>query len=338
MDYLTLLATIAPVFLIIGAGYVIRRIRWLNAEADASLMRVIVNLLYPCLILDTILGNRALDDPGNVLLAPLVGFGTVVLGYAVSYLAAPIFGLREPRQRRTFGFAAGIYNYGYLALPLAQKLFDTPAGNSRTTAVLFIHNLGVEVALWTVGLLLLQGRERNSLPDAVRASAPAERRFQLPPTLARVLNPPVVAILFAAALHFAGARHWMPGVALSAVHSLGAAAIPLGLVLTGATFADEMRNLSGRNYLGVGIGACALRLALLPILFLALAKWLPAPVELQRVILIQAAMPSAVIPVLLSRHYGGDAGIAMRIVLITSLAALLTIPLWIQLGTKWLGW
>ncbi|HEX8312204.1 MAG TPA: AEC family transporter [Chthoniobacteraceae bacterium] len=339
MDYLTLLATIAPVFLIIGAGYVIRRIRWLNAEADASLMRVIVNLLYPCLILDTILGNRALDDPGNVILAPLVGFGTVVLGYAASYLLAPIFGLREPRQRRTFAFTAGIYNYGYLALPLAQKLFDAPAGDSRTTAVLFIHNLGVEVALWTVGLLLLQGRSHEaSPPKAADESTPTRRSFQLPPTLTRVLNPPVLAILFAAALHFAGARHWMPGVALSAVHSLGAAAIPLGLVLTGATFADEMRNLSGRNHLGVGIGACALRLGLLPILFLALAKWLPAPVELQRVILIQAAMPSAVIPVLLARHYGGDAGTAMRIVLITSLAALLTIPLWIQLGTQWLGW
>jgi hypothetical protein len=107
VDYLTLLATVAPVFLIIAAGYGIRRVGWLDEQADASLMRVIVNLLYPCLILDTILGNRALDEPGNVLLAPLVGFGTVVLGYALCYLAAPAFQLREPRRRRTFAFTAG---------------------------------------------------------------------------------------------------------------------------------------------------------------------------------------------------------------------------------------
>ena len=327
MDYLTLRATVAPVFLIIAAGYGIRRLGWLDEQADASLMRVIVNLLYPCLILDTILGNRALDEPGNVLLAPLVGFGTVVLGYALCYLAAPAFQLREPRRRRTFAFTAGMYNYGYLALPLAYKLFDAPAGNTRTTGVLFIHNLGVEIALWTVGLLLVQGNTgagAGSRGEAVGAA------------LRRILNAPVLAILFAAGLHFAGARHWMPSVALTAVHSMGAAAIPLGLILTGATFADQMRNLGGEQRLGVSLGACVLRLAILPLIFLALAQWLPCAVELRRVILIQAAMPAAVIPVIIAKHYGGDPGTAMRIVLITSLAGLVTIPFWIQMGLRWI--
>src|SRR6516225_4138391 len=119
-----------------AAGWLIRRAGWLTAEADASLLRIIVNLLTPCLILDTILGNPALEKAGNVLLAPVVGFGTVALGYAVCYLAAPLFGAGESRQRRTFAFTAGLYNYGYLAIPIAQKSFG-----SETSGVLFIHNL-----------------------------------------------------------------------------------------------------------------------------------------------------------------------------------------------------
>src|ERR1700749_4771005 len=95
-DYLPLLAAVAPIFLIIAAGWIIRRIGWLTEEADASLLRVICNLLYPCLILDTILGKPAMEKPGNVFLAPLVGFTTVVLGYAVSYFAAPLFRATEP--------------------------------------------------------------------------------------------------------------------------------------------------------------------------------------------------------------------------------------------------
>src|SRR6516225_2949922 len=126
-----------------AAGWLIRRAGWLTAEADASLLRVIVNLLTPCLILDTILGNRALEKPGNVLLAPVAGFTTVVLGYAVSYFTAPLFQAGEPRARKTFAFTTGIYNYGYLALPIAQARFG-----SGTSGVLFIHNVGVEVALW----------------------------------------------------------------------------------------------------------------------------------------------------------------------------------------------
>src|SRR6187549_1376798 len=103
-SYLTLLAAVAPVFLIVGSGYLILRIGWLTEEADASLMRVIVNLLYPCLILQTVLGNPALEHAGNVLLAPAVGFVTVALGYAISYLAAPLFAIRDARQRGTFAF------------------------------------------------------------------------------------------------------------------------------------------------------------------------------------------------------------------------------------------
>ena len=312
-EYLPLLAAVAPVFLIILTGWLIRRIGWLTEEADASLLRVIVNLLYPCLILDTILGNKALEKAGNVLLAPVVGFGTVALGYGLCYALAPLFGARESRQRRTFAFTTGIYNYGYLALPIAQLRFG-----SETSGVLFIHNLGVEIALWTVGIMIISGRTSGG-------------------GWRQIFNGPVIAILCAALLHFAGARTWMPSVALTAVHSLGATALPLGLILTGATFADQMRALSARSEPLGTFGACVLRLAVLPLIMLALARWLPCPIELRRVIVIQAAMPCAVIPVLLSKHYGGDPAASLRIILWTSAIGLLTIPFWLQLGFRWIG-
>jgi predicted permease len=56
---------------------------------------------------------------------------------------------------------------------------------------------------------------------------------------------------------------------------------------------------------------------------------------LRRIIVVQAAMPCAVIPVLLSKHYGGDPALSMRIVLVTTALGLLTIPLWIQAGLWW---
>jgi predicted permease len=289
-EYLPLLLAVTPVFLTIVAGWGIRRVGWLSETADASLLRVVLNLLFPCLILDTLLGNRALDQAGNLLLAPAAGFATVALGYAISYLAAPVFGVREPRQRRTFAFTAGIYNYGYIPLPLIQKFFDH--SDQRTSAVLFTHNIGVEIALWTVGVLLVSGA--------------SPRR-----ALGRLFNAPVLTILLAVGLHFAGARGWLPGFVLETVHRLGAAAIPLG--------------------------GCVLRLGLLPLLMLALARWLPGPIELRQVILVQAAMPCAVMPVILSKHYGGDPATALRLVLATSALALLTMPFWLQLGLRWIA-
>ena len=339
-EYLPLLAAVAPVFVIIGLGWLIRRIGWLTEEADASLLRVIVNLLYPCLILDTILGNRALEKIGNVLLAPVAGFVTVALGYLICFAATPLFGAGEPRQRRTFAFTTGIYNYGYIALPIAQMRFG-----AETSGVLFIHNVGVEIALWTVGIMLISGKGMDPgkarrfhlrLPSK-RNSDGGKELLSFPYRIPAFINAPVIAILAAAALHFTGARTWLPGVALASIHTLGGIAIPLGILLTGATFADQMSALGARSRALTTAGACLLRLGVLPLLMLALARWLPAPIELRRVIMIQAAMPCAMIPVILAKHYGGDPAAAMRIILFTSALGLLTIPFWLQLGLRWVG-
>ena len=65
-----------PVFGIIIVGLLIRKLAWLSEEADRSLLQVNINLLFPCLILDSTLGNPALSKASNLILAPLVGVGT----------------------------------------------------------------------------------------------------------------------------------------------------------------------------------------------------------------------------------------------------------------------
>lgn len=313
MDLLTLLGTVAPVFLVIAAGYAVFRVGWLSTEAEGSLLRLVVNLLYPCLILQTVMANAAVMKPENLVLPPLAGFATAAFGFLASYAAAPLFGLREPRVRRTFAFATGIYNYGYIPLPVVGTLFGQGA-----TTVLFIHNIGVETALWTVGVVMLAG---TSPRDAWR----------------HIFTPPVIAIAVAVGLHFTGAAYWMPGFLLSAIRIMGAAAVPLGLLLTGATFADQARSLKSQPGAAVAFGSCLLRLGLLPLSLLALARWLPCSPELREVIMVQAAMPSAMVPVILAKHYGGDPATALRIVLITSALGLITIPLWLKFGLVVIG-
>ena len=99
----TVLGAVVPVFLIIVIGWAMRRVDWLTEEADASLLRVLINLLMPCLILDSLLGSKALSNPANVLLPPLVGFGTVTLGLAVAWCVQRWIPARVASTRRTSG-------------------------------------------------------------------------------------------------------------------------------------------------------------------------------------------------------------------------------------------
>lgn len=209
-----------PIFLIIGSGFFCRRIGWLNEEADRSLMSVVVNLLYPTFIFSYILGNEALRQPSNLILPPLVGFTTIVAGFGVAMLLARRFKIGNQKDCRTFAFTTGLYNYGYFPVPIIALLFDR-----ETTGVLLVHNVGVEIAMWSLGVGFI-----------LSANDPK-------PIWRRVLSAPVISILIAVPLNLLRVDTYLPNFAFEAIDLLGHSAIPLGLLLIGATFADLARGV-----------------------------------------------------------------------------------------------
>lgn len=312
-EFSTVLNAVIPVFVIIAAGLGIRRLNWLTEGADHSLFRVVVNFLLPCLILDTVMSNPAARDWRNLALAPIVGFLIVAASVGLAWFVSRWLGFSGLPTRRTFAITAGLQNYAYIPLPLTLLLFD-----ERTTGILFLHNLGAEVCIWTVALMLITGG---------RATGGWQQIF----------NPPLIAILLALAMNFGGISSHIPTALTTALHLLGQCAFPLALLLVGATIADHLSELrSGEGWWKV-TPALLLRLGILPIGILLTAKYLPASIELKQVLVIEAAMPSAMVPVIIARHYGGDPGTALRIVIGTSVISLITTPLWIRFGMHWLG-
>jgi len=307
------LGAVIPIFGIMAVGLLLRKLDWLTEEADHSLLRVTINLLFPCLILDAALGNPALARWSNLVLAPAVGFATLALGMALGLAFRRVAGLKDPKAARTFAATVGIYNYSYLATPLAVLLFG-----SETTGVLFVHNVGVEFGMWTLGVMLLSG-------------AGIGRDWR------KVVNAPLVAILLALALNALGLNRHLPKPALTGIHWLGQCAIPIALLLIGAVIADHLKEFHSAWGWRVMGTAVLLRLAILPVLFLLLARYLPASVELKRVIVLQSAMPSAVFPIVMARHYGGDAPTSLRVVIATAIVGLVTMPIWIRVGLKFAG-
>ena len=308
----TILNAVVPVFAVMGLGVFIRKLNWLTEEADKSLMRVCVNVLLPCLILDKSLGNPALSQPSNLLLAPLLGYAVVAVGMLLAFWARPLHGLRDAAAQRTFAVTVGMHNYGYVPLPLALLLFD-----QKTAGVLFLHIIGVEMAMWTLGVMVLSGG--------------ATRDWR------KLLNAPLIAIVLAITLNALGWNTQIPEVMTTGVHWLGGCAIPLALILIGAIMADHLGEFHSANGWRVISTALLLRIGVLPLLFLILAKYLPMTTEHQRVLVLEAAMPTAVFPVVLAKLYQGDPATAMRAVLSTAVVSLVTIPLWLKFGMKLLA-
>jgi malate permease and related proteins len=311
--YGQLFLIILPVFGIVVLGVLLRRAHILREEAEESLFNLVIKVLTPCLIFDSVAGNAALREQGNVVFAPLAGFGLTLLGLATAYLFGRLIGLQLGAGLRTFALTAGIANYGYLPLPIMEALFGP-----ESRGLLLVHNMGVEAAIWTGGVLVVSGL---SLRAGWR----------------RLVNAPLIALVVALAVNLAGWSPLVPDVVWTGARLLGACAIPLGLLMTGVSVQPHLGDPGKLWAPRISLGACLVRVAVLPVLFLLVARFAPVSVELKRVIVVQSAMPTAVISIIIARVYGGQPLTAVQIVLVTTTLALFTIPFWIQTGLRWIG-
>ena len=321
MNFAVILQAILPVYLLVGVGLALRRFKVVTSEMEKGMLKLVIYCLYPCLILDKTLGNDLVRRADVLAWGVGLGFGLILIGMGVSYLLGLAMGLKPGNGRRTFCVAVGVQNYGYIAIPMLAALF-VMGGDDRVSGVLFIHSLGVEIALWMVGIMVMTGSI-----------------FGNPKLL---INGPTVAVVMG--VLFSSTGGWqifeesgggVVGASLRQSMSwLGACAFPMGLVLIGATMYD----LLGKEKLSpqITIGSIVIRLAIMPMVILAAAKYLPIIPELKQVLVVQAAMPAAVSPIIVARHYGGSPGVAVQAVLATSLVALITMPLWISWGVRFI--
>ena len=323
------LAAILAMFSIVGVGLLLRRTGRLTRDVEQPLLRLTIDLLLPCLIFDRVIKTDAFSNPQNLWLPPLLGFGLVAVGIlialCVGLLPARHSGLKTWKQRRTFAACVGIVNYGFVPIPLVLALFP---GDGRTLGVLFVQNLGVELSVWTIVLFAMIGKFDGK-------------------ALRRLINGPNIAIVASVTLNLLGNSRFVPAAfhehvapcfdfLLMTIQMLGAAGIPLSIILIGAIFADhfhreEIKERLPRT-LKIAFWSVLIRLVVMPVIFVSLAVVLPCTVEIKRVLIVHGAMGSAIFPMVLAKHYGGEPKTAFDTILSNAILSVITLPLWVAVG------
>jgi predicted permease len=314
-DLLPIFSRVMGVFLVMVAGAVARRFGWVTRDADASLSRLTAYLLLPALFVDRILGNSEFQLAGSAWVPPAIGLvataSQLLLAFAFARRVGRHIGLASDGSQRAFALSVGLCNYGYIPLPLAQHFYPD------AEVSLILHNVGVDLALWSVGIWVIGGGQGGS----------NRQRF---------FSPPVLAIVAAFAIKQLGAEALIPAPVMQMAGALGQCAVPLGLALSGAILFDFASQVPWRNAIRTILAACGFRLLAMPLLLLVAASLLPLTPPMRQVMLLQAAMPSAVFAVILARLFDKDVATAVQVVLATSVVGTISIPLWLYFGRMWL--
>ena len=348
---ITFQATLA-ILIVILIGAFMRRVKWLTPAADKPLTDLTMNVLYPAATFMSIRGNENLANPLFVLEVVLIGWISIAVGMVVSRLYvrffSPLTGLESDTQKRTFVMCNCLFNYGFLPIPLCALLF-----NSQTLGVLFVFNVGTVIGMWTIAVAALS-------KDAVKES------------IRQLCAPAMIGVYIALLFNYLPWSNQLPECIETSMTWLNQSMIPLSLLLVGGIMYDEFSANGGREddvmlpkkldskiptsnlepTLSVSardseftfwnsfklIGSTILiRLVLVPILFILWAKYLTSSADLQRILIVQAAMPSAIMCLVWSRQFNGDPPTALRCVIVTNLLSILTTLFWIPLGLQFLG-
>ncbi len=315
-DLWPIVSRVLGVFLVMAIGAACRKRKWLTREADRSLANLTANVLLPALFIDRILAGSQFDSLLTAWLPPVFGFVATAAGFLIAWLfarlAGSFVGLDTDVKQRSFAICVGVCNYGYVPLPLAEHFYPD------AVVELILHNVGVDLALWSVGMVVISGSAGGGWKRAI-------------------MSPPVVAVVVAVALKQMNVDRLIPEPVMQAIGAMGDCSVPLGLLLSGAIIVDYFHEADWQGAYRTIAASIVLRQGMFPVLMLAATSAWAMDTDLRQVMMLQAAMPTAIFPIVLVRLYERDTATALRVVLSTSLAGVVLIPLWMAIGKWWLA-
>ena len=309
---LSTLTVVLPIFALIFAGWLARRVGVLGPNATSELNRFVVYLALPALLLDITAHARWVDvwQPGFV-----AAFG---LGTALVFSVTIVVRLRHRRHLADAaidGLNAGYANTGFVGFPLVlvalgrEALAPTLIATIITACVLF----AVAIVLIETGLQT--ERRRKQLVAKVGGSL--------------LRNPLLVAPVLGVIIPLSGLS--VPTSAESFLKLLGGAASPCALVALGLFLATK------RESAGQDIGSAALlvgfKLILQPLVtwVLATAVFDLSPLLTHTAVLL-AALPTGTGPFMLAELYRREADITSKVVLTSTVVSVLTISGYLALA------
>lgn len=303
-----IVTTIVPIFTVIFIGWIARKKGFVPSEFLGPANRLVYHLAIPAMVFRAVATAAFQSHFNPWVLGGLMG--AVFLTFWASWALSGL-GRFTGALRATFMQCSFHGNLGYIGLAVAYYFLgdDGLAHASILTGFeMIFHNF------LAIVILSIYGEGQNA------ARTPWE-------TVCTVLgNPVILSAIFG--ILFSLLQLPLPPVADRSLDILGSLALPLALLLIGASLSPERM----RERIGPIIGASFLKLMVMPAMgFWAYIWWgLPPAVYLPGLILL--ACPPATVIYVMSRELGGDSDLAVAAISGSTLFSALTIAFWLHVG------
>ena len=284
-------------FLLVGIGFLVRKIGIVQTEGRKNLIDMCLYLTLPFNVLHSFLRpwDWNLFISCGVILLLSIGYNAIsVLFSMILYKNA------NAERQKPLKYGTIVSNSGFLGNPVVEGIYGT---NGLLYAALFM--LPVRIVMWSIGVSVFLKEEKKGMLKKV------------------LTHPCIVAIYLGVIIMISGIQ--FPTFIEKTITSVSGCNTPLSMMLVGMMLAEvQPKGLIDKTMLFF----VAVRLLLIPGVVFAITVFLPIDAMLRGITVILAGMPAPITTALLSSKYGGDEKYGAGMIFVSTIVSLFTLPLW----------
>ena len=286
------------IFVMMGIGFLIRKIRLVGKEAELILTNLVLYVVLPCNIFHSFLGDHSGMSGADYLAILLISIGIQFL--ALIY-AKTAFRKESADHRCSLGYAMICSNAGFLGNAIAEGVFG--ANGLMLTSIYLIPQ---RIMMWSEGLAIFSGVS-DKKKTAIKV----------------ITHPCVIACFLGLIVMAAGIQ--LPEFFLSPIQTIGRCNTPLSMMVIGMILSGiDLKHMVDKTILRFTLD----RLVLMPLIVWLFCLVLPVSPLVRGVAVLLAAMPAGATTSMLAAKYERDPEFATKLVVFTTLCSIPAIFIW----------
>lgn len=296
VDLASLLNLQVTIFGLIMAGYVLTKFNVLSADARKPLSNLLINFILPCNIITSFLiefHQKILLDCLTILIV-----STCIQFFAI-ISSKYFYPQTDEKKLPVLRYATIVSNAGFMGNPIAEGLYG-----SQGLLYASIYLIPLRAVMWSYGVTCFTGIRGKGV-------------------LKKILTHPCIVAVFLGIILMV-TQYSLPAGLEQTLRYAGNANTALSMIVIGNILAEvkasEILDLKAWWF-------CLVRLCIIPALVFIGCRFAGIDEMVKQVSVVLSSMPAAATTAILASKYDGDAHFAAKIIFLSTLLSMISVPL-----------
>lgn len=298
------LQKIIVLFIAMIAGFIIKKAKICDKSSTKSLSGILASITNPCLIISSLQTDCTSQ---KLYMALKILALSLVIHAAMAVLSPLIFKpIKNKKESAVYSFAMTYGNCGFMGYPIMMAIFGSQDGLYYGV----IYTVMFNIFCWSHGVFLMSGD------------------FEKKTFIKKLLNPVLISVFVGFFLFATNIR--LPEVINEGITMLGDMTIPLSMLIIGSLLADINFSAIFKNPMLYIFSF--IKLFIIPFAVMAICIFIGLDKTLAIIAVTMAATPAATNTAVLAEVYGGDSNLAAKLVGVSTLFCLISMPIVLKLS------